>query len=460
MKNKFTSLILLICITLCLPVTSYAVNNQEMEINLFKVSGRGTEANPFRITNEEELLLLADFPECYFELENDIEFTGTWEPVADFSGSLDGKGHTITVSDYMLKTNMGFFGTLSGTVKNLTINANSLSEERSYDTYIGLFAGKCTGTIENCKAKGSFTFKWSFSSSSSYDRYMGGFCGELSGSIKNSLAQFDLYSYSSSYSGNVGGICGNLTGTIEQCANMSSVVMGYGSYGGISGYVQSDALIKDSMNLETSIKHTSSNKYYAGISDNNHGTIENCYSAGGDGNAWTAVYGIAYNATGGTMTNCYYDKVVLGNSNTSYGTPKSTLAMKMEATYKNWDFENVWAIDESEENPINDGYPYLKAFYEDVETPVTISSLSAENGKLVIDTKITDVSDNYTLHIALYDNQNKLCGYMAIPNERQLKDVFVVYPDDENAAYAKIFTWYSTDNIEPVSTCETVTIER
>ena len=124
MKNKFTSLILLICITLCLPVTSYAVNNQETEINLFKVSGRGTEANPFRITNEEELLLLADFPECYFELENDVEFTGTWEPIADFSGSFDGKGHTITVSDYMLKTNMGFFGTLSGIVKNLTINAN------------------------------------------------------------------------------------------------------------------------------------------------------------------------------------------------------------------------------------------------------------------------------------------------------------------------------------------------
>jgi hypothetical protein len=134
--------------------------------------------------------------------------------------------------------------------------------------------------------------------------------------------------------------------------------------------------------------------------------------------------------------------------------------MKMEMTYKDWDFENVWAIDESEENPINDGYPYLRAFYEDVEKPITISSLSAVNGKLVIDTKITDISDDYTLHIALYDNQNRLCAYLAIPNERQLKDVFVVYPDNGIATYAKIFTWYSTDNIQPVSICETVTIER
>lgn len=99
-------------------------------------------------------------------------------------------------------------------------------------------------------------------------------------------------------------------------------------------------------------------------------------------------------------------------------------------------------------------------FHTDVSLPVTVSSISAVNGKLVIDAKITDISDDYTLHIALYDNQNTLCDYLSIPNERRLKDVFAVYPDNDNAAYAKIFTWYSTDSIEPVSTCETVTIER
>ncbi len=441
--KKMISIFLLIAIMICLPITSYAV------------SGKGTEANPFRITNEEELLLLADFPECYFELENDVKFTGTWEPVADFSGSLDGKGHTITVSDYMSKTNMGFFGTLSGSVKNLTINANRLNEGTSSPYNIGLFAGICSGTIENSKAVGSFSYNISGIS----DSKIGGFCGVLSGSIKESISWFELLCIDGGTPNYhfAGGICGKLTGTVEKCANKSNVKIYSCSYGGIASVVQKDASVTNSMNLEASLYLNGS--VYAGIAGDNCGTLTNCYSVTGT-QLQGSPYGISHLSSNGTMTNCYYDKVVLGNSSTSCGIPKSTLAMKMETTYTGWDFENVWAIDESEENPINDGYPYLRVFYEDVATPVTMSSISAENGKLVIDTKITDTSDDYTLHIALYDNQNRLCDYLAIPNERQLKDVFVVYPDINNAAYAKIFTWYSTDNIQPVSTCETVTISR
>ena len=448
--RKILLFMLVVCFVLSLTITCYAV------------SGRGTQANPFRITNEEELLLLVDFPECYFELENDIEVTATWEPVADFSGSLDGKGHTITVSDYMPKVNMGFFGTLTGTVKNLTINANSISVSRDLVTYIGLFAGKCTGTIENSKVTGRFSFKRQQQYNDTASFYMGGFCGELSGSIKNSIARLDLLEtqgYGSSWKMMyTGGICGKLTGAVEQCANMSNIYAFYASYGGIAYSLSSDsALIKNSMNLETSFGGNSNYSCYAGIAQYNSGKIENCYSVGGNHKFEYSNYGIA---PSGTMINCFYNKETNNNSSTSYGTPKSTLAMKMEVTYKDWDFENVWAIDESEENPINDGYPYLKAFYEDVESPVTLSSVSAVNGNIVIDTKITDTSNDYTLHIALYDSRNILCDYLVIPNERGLKDVFVVYPDNKNATYAKIFTWYSTDSVIPVSTCEVITIER
>ena len=134
--------------------------------------------------------------------------------------------------------------------------------------------------------------------------------------------------------------------------------------------------------------------------------------------------------------------------------------MKMEATYTDWDFENVWGIDESEENPINDGYPYLKAFYTDFKNPATESSISVVNGKLVIDTKITDANDDRIVHIALYGENNKLCGYLIVPNGRELKDVFVVYPDNGEAKFAKVFTWDSIDTMIPVAECETLTIER
>lgn len=451
MKNKVISILLLICMCVCFSMTSYATMAN------YAVSGRGTASNPFRITDADELMLLADFPECYFELENDIEFTGTWEPVADFSGSLDGKGHTITVSDYMAKTNMGLFGNLSGSVKNLTIYANNMEEERGSETYIGLFAGKCSGTIENCRATGTFAVKRA-DGKSSYGIKMGGFCGELSGTIRESGAQFDLFKPEGwSYSISAGGICGYLAGSVEQCFNMSKVYCYDTCYAGIASTVSQDAWVKDSMNLEAATTLSASG--YAGIAYSNSGKIEHCYSVGGNYATSYYRYGIAP-GSGGTMTNCYYDKVVLGNSNTSYGIPKSTLAMKMEMTYQDWDFENVWAIDESEENPINNGYPYLKVFYTEVVQPITVSTLSAVNGKLVIDTKITDVSEDYTLHIAFYGDNNRLCGYIAIPNERQLKDVFVVCDDIEDAKFAKIFTWYSSDAMEPVAACETVEIQR
>ena len=94
----------------------------------------------------------------------------------------------------MSKTNMGFFGTLSGTVRNLTINANNIVEVSYSPISIGLFAGKCTGSIENCKATGNFSFsRMSTNSSSVVYYYVGGFCGELGGNIQKSKVQFDLF---------------------------------------------------------------------------------------------------------------------------------------------------------------------------------------------------------------------------------------------------------------------------
>lgn len=92
----------------------------------------------------------------------------------------------------------------------------------------------------------------------------------------------------------------------------------------------------------------------AGFVYYNDGNITNCYCVSeGVNRGFVSSY---YNNEG-TITKCYYDKQVGGVSDTRYGSiPKNTLAMKMSATYIDWDFENVWAIEED----INDGYPYLR----------------------------------------------------------------------------------------------------
>ena len=397
------------------------------------VSGKGTENNPFRIGTAEELLLLADFPDCYFELESDIELTGTWTPIEDFSGHFDGKGHTITVKAYKNVANCGFFGTLSGIVENLIICGNDINLSPYDDkSNIGVIAGVCSGAIQGCKVTGKITFSASF---------------------RNTI--------------NAGGICGNLIGMIKQCMNEATVSLvhknnypydGDVRYGGIVYKNEEGSVVSDCINLDDAIS-SSSSAYYSGIAAYNYGNIINCCSAGGkELYTSTSKRGIS----GGTLSNCYFDKNLLNYDgySTDYGIPKSTLAMKMEATFEGWDFDTVWAIDESEENPINDGYPYLRCFYDDFTCPITVSTISAVENKLVLDTKISDTSDTYVLHIALYDSADRLCDYVIIPNSRQLKDVFAVFDDDKNAEYAKIFTWSAQNVVEPVAVNETVTIVR
>lgn len=61
---------------------------------------------------------------------------------------------------------------------------------------------------------------------------------------------------------------------------------------------------------------------------------------------------------GGTVTYSYYDKDEASSAQKYSGgaSGKSAVALKMQAVYDGWDFNNVWAIDSSK----NDGYPYLQ----------------------------------------------------------------------------------------------------
>jgi len=412
-----------------------------LSINAFALSGNGTESNPFRITTAEELLLLADFPTCYFELENDIELTEKWMPIDKFSGNFDGKYHTITVKSYGTVqndtfngsvVNTGFFGTVSGTVKNLIIHANNLRITAVEDINgAGVIAGVCSGNIQSCKITGKI-------------KYVASANNELS----------------------VGGICGKVTGNIDQCINAAAIELdpyeNYGTkyinYGGIAYQLDAKASVTNCMNLEETLSSSNSYARYYGIAYSNYGSISNCYSVGGNISTISIKYGIA----DGTLENCYFDKTVMNytDNSTTHGIPKSTLAMKMKATYQNWDFDTTWAIDESERNPINNGYPYLRCFYEKNNCPITISTITAVEGNLVVDTKITDTSDTYVLHIALYDANDKMCEYIIIPNDRKLKDVFTVFKDNQSAKYAKIFTWSATSSIEPIAVNEIIDIIR
>ena len=45
-------------------------------------SGSGTESDPFRITSQEELEIISDFPSAHYVLMNDITLDSSWQPLA------------------------------------------------------------------------------------------------------------------------------------------------------------------------------------------------------------------------------------------------------------------------------------------------------------------------------------------------------------------------------------------
>ena len=106
------------------------------------------------IWSAKELQELTKAPEGSYSLMADVDMEGLpWEPV-DFSGTLEGNGFCI----YNLKTEKtartaGFFGTLSGTVRQLHLRDAYVCGNGA--EYAGLLAGVIEGTAEGCTVTGT-----------------------------------------------------------------------------------------------------------------------------------------------------------------------------------------------------------------------------------------------------------------------------------------------------------------
>ena len=108
--------------------------------------------------------------------------------------------------------------------------------------------------------------------------------------------------------------------------------------------------------------------------------ITQCYSAGHTYHSFAN----SNNSYGDSVQNCYFDKELVqvkdyyawGGTNHYIGDPKTTNEMHAKATYVDWDFDNIWGRNET----INDGYPYLRIFYEgapeDSEDPVLVTGIT------------------------------------------------------------------------------------
>ncbi|MCD8391266.1 MAG: hypothetical protein LUD03_05460 [Firmicutes bacterium] len=141
-------------------------------------------------------------------LTDDIDMRGSsFTSIPYFSGTFDGRDYTISgVSIKQKGSGIGFIRENSGTVKNLTVEATLLPEDTKKN--VGIIAGKNTGVISNCAARGTVEAK------ENTGGITGRNTGAVSGCVNYSTVTGDL---------KTGGIAGTNDGTISGCYNYGAV---------------------------------------------------------------------------------------------------------------------------------------------------------------------------------------------------------------------------------------------
>ena len=287
----------------------------EENTEYFKFEGEGTEENPYLIDNVQKLQKINFGLGSSYKLVKDLDMTDeVFEPIGqtmEFTGIFDGNGHKITnLTIESDDANVGMFGRIgSGTVKNLGLeNVNITGTNTSSYAYVGGIVGYFgNGTITNTYVTGKITGT----------SYVGGIVGYVSysnGIITNSYVSTTVTG--GSY---IGGLVGRNTGKITN-AYATGAVSGTSCIGGLIG--ENTGTITNSY----AIGPVSGTSYIGGLIGNNRGTVTNSY--------W------AVNTTKQAIS--------------AGGEGKFFSSMLKENTYKNWDFNTVWEIEE------NATLPHLK----------------------------------------------------------------------------------------------------
>lgn len=276
--------------------------------------GSGTILDPYQIRNCVDLQNMTfDLSANYTLMKNidcDVAPFNTsagFNPVGNninlFTGSFDGEDFTIT-GLFIYRPGVYFVGLFGETSSSSAISN------------VGLVDVDITG-----------------------QNWVGGLVGSNNGDISNSYSTGRVDSGS-----RTGGLVGRSTGDISNSYSTSRVI-GNWRAGGLVGRNTGD------ISNSYSNGNVTGNQQVGGLAGLNEGDISNSYSTGSViGNI---VGGLIGDNTG-TCTDSFWDNETSGQSNDnclSGSTGLPTLQMKTQSTFTNWDFTNIWDIDEGNDYP-------------------------------------------------------------------------------------------------------------
>lgn len=215
------------------------IKSNENETNMDKETG-------ITISSVSDLQKLTNSAETY-TLKNDIDLSGvSWNPIEGFSGVLDGNGYTIkNLTINTSSSNVGFFSTLSGTVKNVKLENAKIIVSGRYEN-VGILCGTLTGNADTISVSGTVT--------ASMSSNVGGIFGTINSREKTDTSTTNINSMNNSSSvsalNNVGGIVGKINKdtydgsalNIQNAVNTGKISSSGGEYvGGIVGYLYAES---------------------------------------------------------------------------------------------------------------------------------------------------------------------------------------------------------------------------
>jgi len=241
----------------------------------------------------------------------------------------DGKAGGLVGSNYGVVMNNYATGNVKGSQAGGLVGTNDNNDK------------KIKGTVENSYATGNVSGEYS----------AGGLVGQNNGAIINCYATGNVVANGDIKGRKAGGLIGSsYGGTISNSFAMGSVTGN--TAGGLAG--NNYGAIMNSYAMGNIIGNTS-----GGLVGKNEekSTIENSYAMGSVNGTSSTIGGLVGENVSGTIAKSYYDRQTSGQSDIVKGEPKSTVQMKQQTIFQNWDFDKVWGIDGSK----NDGYPYLQS---------------------------------------------------------------------------------------------------
>ena len=347
--------------------------------------GNGTIENPYQVATAEQLNDIRNYLDSCFIQTADIDLSiyPNWVPIGNdydnaFKGVYDGQGYHIT--NLRISTDgsiyNGLFGYANGNYsvsvaifKNVYI-VDAHVESTEYASGILLGSGVCS--FSNCHTSGFINGT----------HMVGGMCGEyydgdtmgVVSSIVNCTSTATVVG-SDSF---VGGLFGYMhVLDVRSCSHSVGKVTGKYEVGGFVGCVDSpDSGLLQNCYASGAVESTGDSENNDHLTDcggfsGSSGNVSytNCYSActitnAVVGNNIHAFIGweVSNYPEDAVLTSCYYDSTLCALANTTAATSKTTEEMKLQVTFVDWDFENVWGI-------YTDYYPFISGSPDAPEPP-------------------------------------------------------------------------------------------